>query len=1042
MNLDALIRSVTLQPSNYMLFVGAGASVTSGVPSAQDCIWRWKRLLYLTSHPKVNPVLLGSASLPHVQARIQSWLDRVGGHPALGTDEEYSHYVEACFPRSVDRRAEFAQLLRTGKPHIGYRLLGLLMDTGKFRWVWTTNFDDLVERGRPDNRSRTFLQAGLDTTHRLDDRSLDGVETVEVFLHGDYRYDDLRNTNDELRSLDQSLRAKLAEAVERKPLLVVGYSGRDASIMDALTEAYSAKSADLFWCAMDTARLSPRVEHLLNVARRAGNIAEAVPFEGFDDLMERLARLWLTGAHEQAAVEHILTATSEASAPFRVPATYAPDNDWILGNAFEIELPRTIFEITGGSIPNVNAWQWVRETAEPHRVSAGLFKGIIVAVGRRADVEAFASSAGGQVRQVEVAPGEVIRNSAMYAAVLGAVVGAIQGEFDRVGRYSLAERAEHSVRYANKLYQYVDALQLSLERVGSKDYLTFQLDIRVDGQMTDDERKAVKREVLWRQRNKEYFEKLKGWKAALFRTDDGHAFTFPPATDDGPSFRLDRAGPIVARLFAARPKPLDPKLVRQMSRFERFKAVRVEEPLLNFSSGKSVHPIRGLTSNGGPFDANDPTLVGDRSVRIAVLCTAGYERRMESLLAALTISHEVGAQEADREYLVRYPGFEQAFSCPLRAPLGTNDQHWRVLPRIDASQNPQDAFGEIAGVVRRALEEAVADAQVDVVLIHVPPEWGAAERIVINEVVHDLHDHIKAIAIQRGIRTQLLRDSKLGLVRDARLNWWLSLALYTKAMRTPWSLDHPSKNVAYVGIGYSYSGEATGDPIVLGCSHVFDSTGLGLRFRLGKLKEPIWRSTDRSRRKSPFMSRDDAALLGNRTRQLFYEIHQRLPDRVLVTKRTPFLQSERDGLLTALSDVPEVDLVSVEADDSWRCCAYNAKTKEAHGFPVRRGSVVLLDSQRLLLWLHGSVMEVVPGGLTYYQGKSRIPIPVRVTRFSGASDAELIATDLLALTKMDWNTFALYRKMPVTVTSPNVIARIGRLLSSGTAESYDYRLFM
>ena len=38
----------------------------------------------------------------------------------------------------------------------------------------------------------------------------------------------------------------------------------------------------------------------------------------------------------------------------------------------------------------------------------------------------------------------------MYAGVLGAIVGAIQGEFDRLGRYSLAERVEYSVRYANK----------------------------------------------------------------------------------------------------------------------------------------------------------------------------------------------------------------------------------------------------------------------------------------------------------------------------------------------------------------------------------------------------------------------------------------------------------------------------------------------------------------------------------------------------------------------------------------------------------------
>ena len=78
-------------------------------------------------------------------------------------------------------------------------------------------------------------------------------------------------------------------------------------------------------------------------------------------------------------------------------------------------------------------------------------------------------------------------------------------------------------------------------------------------------------------------------------------------------------------------------------------------------------------------------------------------------------------------------------------------------------------------------------------------------------------------------------------------------------------------------------------------------------------------------------------------------------------------------------------------------------------------------------------MDVVSAG-TYFQGKSRIPVPVRVARYSGSTDIETLATDLVGLTKMDWNTFSLYRQLPVTVTTPNVIARIGRLLSAMTAE--------
>lgn len=250
MKIDGLVRSITLRADSYMFLLGAGTSVTSGVPSAQDCIWRWKRLLYISANPKVNPVLLGSPSLPHVQQKIQTWLDRSGAHAKLGSDDEYSYYAEACFPRPDDRRAEFAQLFQGSRPHTGYRLLGLLTEAGKVRWIWTTNFDDLVDRGRPEERNRPFLQVGLDTTHRLPELALAGPETIQIFLHGDYRYDRLRNTQSELRKLDDALRAKLTNAVRSRPLVVVGYSGRDASVMDALTAAYGSKASDLFWCEM------------------------------------------------------------------------------------------------------------------------------------------------------------------------------------------------------------------------------------------------------------------------------------------------------------------------------------------------------------------------------------------------------------------------------------------------------------------------------------------------------------------------------------------------------------------------------------------------------------------------------------------------------------------------------------------------------------------------------------------------------------------------------------------------------------------------
>jgi hypothetical protein len=49
---DAFMRSIGVNRSApHALFLGAGASITSGVPSASMCIWEWKRDIFLTNNP-------------------------------------------------------------------------------------------------------------------------------------------------------------------------------------------------------------------------------------------------------------------------------------------------------------------------------------------------------------------------------------------------------------------------------------------------------------------------------------------------------------------------------------------------------------------------------------------------------------------------------------------------------------------------------------------------------------------------------------------------------------------------------------------------------------------------------------------------------------------------------------------------------------------------------------------------------------------------------------------------------------------------------
>lgn len=140
-SIDTLIRSVAVNKRiPHLLFLGAGASISSGVPSAADCIWYWKQSIFLTKNPGLEKQF-GELSLESTKKRIQEWLDAQRIYPPFGSTDEYGHYIEACYPRDADRRSFFEERVKQAAPYVGYQLLAQLAKSGLIANVWTTNFD-------------------------------------------------------------------------------------------------------------------------------------------------------------------------------------------------------------------------------------------------------------------------------------------------------------------------------------------------------------------------------------------------------------------------------------------------------------------------------------------------------------------------------------------------------------------------------------------------------------------------------------------------------------------------------------------------------------------------------------------------------------------------------------------------------------------------------------------------------------------------------------------------------------------------------------
>ena len=201
---DDFARRFSMRSGNMMWLLGAGASASSGIPTAWDMTWDFKQQLFV-SQRRVSPQTVADLSNQGIRTRLQAHIDSSENLPSLGHPDEYATLFEAAYPAEVDRRAYLEAKIAGAKPSYGHLALATLMRAEFTRLVWTTNFDPLVA----DACAKVYGTTGQLTTVGLDAPKLatqsigEGHWPVEVKLHGDFRSRRLKNTSDELRNQDR-----------------------------------------------------------------------------------------------------------------------------------------------------------------------------------------------------------------------------------------------------------------------------------------------------------------------------------------------------------------------------------------------------------------------------------------------------------------------------------------------------------------------------------------------------------------------------------------------------------------------------------------------------------------------------------------------------------------------------------------------------------------------------------------------------------------------------------------------------------------------
>lgn len=1028
------LKASTNKPYSFLL--GAGASIESGIPSAYDCIWQWKKDIFL-SHNDALIESCNNVKLDSVKRKIQLWLDSQGIYPKEDSAEEYSFYAEKAFLSEEERRNFFQKLVEGHNPSLGYHLISILAQSGFVKYVWTTNFDGMMQKCAHQYTPLIPIEITAETSNRI--RLATGNELFCIELHGDYKYGKLKNTESELANQDAKLISVLSNELQDHDLIVIGYSGRDYSLLKALGNIYSKTGRGrLFWCGYGQ-NINNSVNNFLNSINNSGRKAYYIPTEGFDSLMYRISRYCL-GDDKNILFKIDNIKKDIASASFNETKTsfedfYGTSYSISKTNIYPISFPShcLTFEINEDTAAH---WTFCKYLYSKEIMAIPYNKMIYAWGEQNIIMDLCKDKIKGSIYITPIEK-EFFKTNGAFKELLLKTITFILAKHSNLS-YSKNKiwNPSDSFTYKNQLIH--KGIKLKLLFSDRYSFISFSPSF-----FTKENLKYSKKELkeianLFYsnidkfQANKNEYYYITNWKNKLIKNNKLSIY-FPP---EETKFKFIIGGNqanigIITdsqKCLNSIPQNQKNQIIAHGKEFE--------EPKLSFYNRemKSVkscsHPMLGLKNNT-PIDY--PISIGlfPSTISLGVICPIKYEKQFHIFLEKLNNFSKV---QSNFEYLIDFPGFSEAFKTNLNIPDYSSNS-WLIVNY----PNGKNLYEKITNFIKEITHQIdQLNSIADVIIIYLPEQYEELTLYESKTQNINLHDYIKAYAAQKQIATQIIREKTLGSSLLCHVLWSLSLAIYVKSGRIPWSISDIQKDTAFAGIGYSIKSQHSNNSIVIGCSHIYSSDGQGMKYKLSKIQDVTFDS-----RNNPYLSEEEAYRLGIGIKELFYKSFSDLPKRVVIHKRTPFKKEEIKGLVESLSSsgIKDIELLEINYEESIKCFSCN-QDLSIDAFPVKRGLCFYFNYNTIYLYTHGICPSIKNPQRRYLKGGKSLPKPLKIVRHYGSGDISQIAKEILSLSKMNWNSFDLYSKLPCTLDSSSAIARIGWLLSQYEGTSYDYRFFM
>ena len=285
------------------------------------------------------------------------------------------------------------------------------------------------------------------------------------------------------------------------------------------------------------------------------------------------------------------------------------------------------------------------------------------------------------------------------------------------------------------------------------------------------------------------------------------------------------------------------------------------------------------------------------------------------------------------------------------------------------------------------------------------------------------HDGLKARAMEHGIPTQLIWEDTLRGVNvedDATRAWNFWTGMYYKAGNVPWRAHTVARGTCFVGVAFYV--DRTDRSLRSAMAQAFSDHGEGIVLRGERFE---W---DGPKNRSPHLPRQLAATL---MRQVLAEYERHLhhrPARVVLHKWSRYWDEERAGFDDGLTGIQTVDYVALGNR--------GIQFYRAGEHPPLRGTMITLRQGNAILYTRGFMPF-----LGAHVGP-RIPRPIEITEHIGPTSMTQICTELLVLTKLDWNTTSFAAKEPITTAFSEKVGKILAEIPHGTRPRTLYRFYM